>query len=175
MAARYELLYIIPATVVETEVGDVETKISTLITKYGATVELTKRLGKLHLAYQIEKQRYGYYVAVVFSAEKASVAKIEENLRISNDILRHMITASEQSVEDQKFDLVQFTEINVEEERARRREKSEAKEGEKEVKEGEVKEESKDETKEEKSKDSATTGADVDKKVDAALEDTKTV
>lgn len=138
MAARYELLYIIPATVVETEVGDVETKISTLITKYGATVELTKRLGKLHLAYQIKKQRYGYYVAVVFTAEQSSVAKIEESLRISNDILRHMITSSEQSVEDQKFELVQFAEINVEEERARRREKAEAKEG-------EAKEESKDE------------------------------
>lgn len=142
MAARYELLYIIPATVVETEVGDVETKISNLITKYGATVELTKRLGKLHLAYQIKKQRYGYYVAVVFTAEQSSVAKIEENLRISNDILRHMITSSEQSVEDQKFELVQFTEINVEEERARRREKAEAKEG-----------EAKEESKEEKSKD----------------------
>lgn len=135
MASRYELLYIIPATVVETEVGDVETKISTLITKYGATVELTKRLGKLHLAYQIKKQRYGYYVAVVFTAEHASVAKIEESLRISNDILRHMITSSEQSVEDQKFDLVQFAEINVEEERARRREKAESKEGD--AKEGE--------------------------------------
>ncbi len=161
MAARYELLYIIPATVVETEVGDVETKISTLITKYGATVELTKRLGKLHLAYQIEKQRYGYYVAVVFTAEKGSVAKIEENLRISNDILRHMITASEQSVEDQKFDLVQFTEINVEEERARRREKAESKDG-------EAKEGDKDEKPKSDDKASEAGAEDAEKKTEAA-------
>lgn len=160
MAARYELLYIIPATVVETEVGGVETKISTLITKYGATVELTKRLGKLHLAYQIEKQRYGYYVAVVFTAEKASVAKIEESLRISNDILRHMITASEKTVEEQKFDLVQFAEINVEEERARRREKAESKDGETKEKEGE--------SKEEKPADDKAVEAGDDKKVEAA-------
>lgn len=160
MAARYELLYIIPATVVETEVGDVETKISTLITKYGATVELTKRLGKLHLAYQIEKQRYGYYVAVVFTAEKGSVAKIEENLRISNDILRHMITASEQSVEDQKFDLVQFTEINVEEERARRREKAESKDG-------ETKEGDKDEKPKSDDKASEAGAEDAEKKTEA--------
>ncbi len=160
MAARYELLYIIPATVVETEVGGVETKISTLITKYGATVELTKRLGKLHLAYQIEKQRYGYYVAVVFTADKQSVAKIEESLRISNDILRHMITASEKSVEDQKFDLVQFAEINVEEERARRREKAESKDGETKEKEGD--------SKEEKPADDKAAEAGDDKKVEAA-------
>jgi len=155
MAARYELLYIIPATVVETEVGDVETKISALITKYGASVELTKRLGKLHLAYQIKKQRYGYYVAVVFTAEQSSVAKIEESLRISNDILRHMITSSEQSVEDQKFELVQFAEINVEEERARRREKAEAKEG-----------EAKEESKDEKSKDAEAPAAEAEKKAE---------
>ncbi len=164
MAARYELLYIIPATVVETEVGDVETKISNLITKYGATVELTKRLGKLHLAYQIEKQRYGYYVAVVFTAEKGSVAKIEENLRISNDILRHMITASEQSVEDQKFDLVQFTEINVEEERARRREKAESKDG-------EAKEGDKDEKPKSDDKASEAGAEDAEKKTEAAAEE----
>lgn len=172
MAARYELLYIIPATVVETEVGDVETKISNLITKYGATVELTKRLGKLHLAYQINKQRYGYYVAVVFTCEQGSVAKIEENLRISNDILRHLITASEKSVEEQKFDLVQFTEVNVEEERARRREKAEAKEGEKD-KDGESKEESKDDKKDADKPSEAAT-EDLDKKIDAALDGEKT-
>lgn len=159
MASRYELLYIIPATVVETEVGAVETKISNLITKYGATVELTKRLGKLHLAYQIKKQRYGYYVAAVFTAEHASVAKIEENLRISNDILRHMITASDTSVEEQKFDLVQFAEVNVEEERARRREKAEAKEAE--AKEG-------DKDKEEGEKSAVEEG---DKKTDVVAEE----
>lgn len=148
MASQYELLYIIPATVVETEVGAVESKISTLITKYGATVELTKRLGKMHLAYQIKKQRYGYYVAVVFTAEPGSIAKIEENLRISNDILRHLITSSDKSVEEQKFDLVQFVEVNVEEERARRREKAE--EG---KTDGKDKEEGKDEAKDEKSKE----------------------
>lgn len=172
MAARYELLYIIPATVVETEVGDVETKISNLITKYGATVELTKRLGKLHLAYQINKQRYGYYTAVVFTCEQSSVAKIEESLRISNDILRHLITASEKSVEEQKFELVQFTEINVEEERARRREKSEAaKEGEK-SEAGEAKDEAKDDKKEGDKPSEAATG-DLDKKIDVALDGAK--
>jgi small subunit ribosomal protein S6 len=166
MATQYELLYIIPATVVETEVGGVETKISNLITKYGASVQLTKRLGKLHLAYQIKKQRYGYYVAVVFTAEPSSVAKIEENLRISNDILRHLITSSDKSVEEQKFDLVQFVEVNVEEERARRREKAEDKG------EGKDKEDGKEESKDEKAKDSDKAGSaeDLDKKIDAAAE-----
>ena len=165
MATRYELLYIIPATVVETEVGAVETKLAALITKYGATVELTKRLGKLHLAYQIDKQRYGYYVAVVFTAEGTTVAKIEENLRISNDILRHMIVKSEKSVEEQKFDLVQFVEVNVEEERARRREKA----NEENKKEGDAAAADKKDESATSADKAEVTGEDLDKKIDAAI------
>lgn len=168
MATRYELLYIIPATVVETEVGAVETKMATLLTKYGATVELTKRLGKLHLAYPIDNQRYGYYVAVVFTAEAPSVAKLEENLRISNDILRHMISKSEKTVEEQKFDLVQFVEINVEEERARRREKTDDKK-EEDKKEGEKTEKS-DEEKSVKEEDKTAEVLAADKKLDEVVE-----
>ena len=123
MAVRYELLYILPATLAENEIGGVETKITNLLIKWGATIELTKRLGKLRLAYLIDKQRYGYYVACMFAAETSSVAKIEEGLRISSDILRHLILRTEKSVEEQKFVLVQFTEVNVEEERGRRRER----------------------------------------------------
>lgn len=169
MAVRYELLYIIPATLAENEVGAVETKITNLITKWGANVELTKRLGKMRFAYMLEKQRYGYYVASVFTAETSALAKIEENLRISSDILRHLILRTEKSVDEQKFDLIQFNEVNVEEERGRRREK--AAEGAEDKEKSEKAEgEASDEKKSEVSSD------DLEKKIDNALtEDTKGV
>ncbi len=125
MTHLYELLYIIPATVTDTEVGTVETKIAALLTKLGATIEFTKRLGKLKLTYVVEKQRYGHYVAVIFSADASVIAKIEENLRINTEIIRHLLLRTEKTIEAQKFDLIQFIEINVEEERARRRERAE--------------------------------------------------
>jgi hypothetical protein len=62
----------------------------------------------------------------------ASIAKIDENLRISNDILRYLLLRTEKSVEQQKFDLIQFNEVNVEEERARRRERADEANAEKE-------------------------------------------
>ncbi len=125
MTHLYELLYIIPATVTDTEVGTVETKIAALITKLGATIEFTKRLGKLKLTYVVEKQRYGHYIAVIFSADASVIAKIEENMRINTEIIRHLLLRTEKTIEAQKFDLIQFVEINVEEERARRRERAE--------------------------------------------------
>ncbi len=136
MNTRYEMLYIIPTTFTDEEVGGVETKINALLTKLGATIESTKRLGKFRLAYPIKKQRHGHYVMVIFTAERAALAKIEENLRIATDILRHLTLQAEEAGTDQKFELVQFTEIVVEGGRddRRRREKADAakKEGEKE-------------------------------------------
>lgn len=115
-------MYIIPGTLSEEEAGVVETKISTLVTKYGATVESTKRLGKFRLAYLIDEQRHGYYMLVRFNAERTAMAKIDENLRISTDIVRHMILRAEEAGEG-KYNLVEYKEINLDnkEDRPRRR------------------------------------------------------
>ena len=127
MEHRYELLYIIPTSFTDEEVGGIETKISALITKWGATVESTKRLGKLRLAYAIEEQRHGHYMMTFFTADGSSLTKIEENLRINQDILRHLILRADEAGSDQKFELIQFTEILVEGGRGdRRREKTSA-------------------------------------------------
>ncbi len=139
MENRYELLYIVPTSFTDEETGAVETKISALITKLGAKVETTKRLGKFKLAYEIKGQRHGHYIMSIFAADGAALAKMEENLRINNDMLRHLILRADEAGSDQKFELIQFTEIVVEGGRGdRRREKPEAA---KEVKEGEKTEE----------------------------------
>ncbi len=124
MPTRYELLYIIPASLTDEEVGGVETKVSGLISKVGASVESTKRLGKFRLTYPIKKQRHGHYVLVMLLAEPAMVAKLDEQLRLQTDVLRHLVLRADEAGSDQKFELVQFTEVNVEADRPRRREKS---------------------------------------------------
>lgn len=134
----YELVYIIPTTFTDEEIGGVETKINALVTKYGGNVTSTERLGKLRLAYAIDKQRHGHYVMVMFQSEPGNVAKIEENLRINTDILRHLIVRVEG--EAGKYELVQFTEVdlNLKEDKKRKEKKEDkAEEG----KEGEVKDE----------------------------------
>jgi small subunit ribosomal protein S6 len=117
------LVYIIGATFTEEEAAGIETKIGALLQKYGGTVEQTQRLGKFRLTYPIKDQRHGYYVMVILSAEPAAIAKIEENLRIQTDILRHLLLRAEEAGTGSRFELVQFTEVVVEgsrEDRARR-------------------------------------------------------
>ncbi|MBM3204725.1 30S ribosomal protein S6 [Candidatus Uhrbacteria bacterium] len=135
---RYELLYIIPSTLTDEEVGGVETKVAAIVAKVGASVESTKRLGKFRLAYPIKNQRHGHYVLVMVNAEPSMTAKLDENMRLlSEDVLRHLLLRADEAGSDQKFELVQFTEVNVEQDRPRRREKSEDKD--KEGKQEEVK------------------------------------
>ena len=109
----YELLYIIPATLTDEEVGQTESDIQALITKYGGTPKESRRLGKFKLAYLIKKVRHGHYVLVYFEAESEAVAKINEALRIHDRVLRHMILRADEAG-GSEFNLVQFQEVIVE-------------------------------------------------------------
>lgn len=143
-AVRYELLYIIPTSFTEEEAGTIEQKVSTLVAKYGGSVEDMTRLGKLKFAYEVKGQRHGFYVLSHFKADRESLAKIDENLRITPEVLRHLILRADEAGEG-KFELVEFKEINLDNKEDKPRRKSEAKE--------EVKEEAKEEVKEEEKKE----------------------
>lgn len=162
-AGRYELLYIIPTTMTDEEVTGAETKVGSLLEKYNAKAESTLRLGKIRLAYAIKNQHHGHYVLVHFTADRSQVAKIEENLRITPEVLRYMIIRAEEAAS--KFELVPFQEVNLDnkEDRPRRR-KTEGRE--------DVKEDVKTEVKtDDKPIEEKLTTEDVDKKIESALSD----
>ncbi|HWR00135.1 MAG TPA: 30S ribosomal protein S6 [Candidatus Methylomirabilis sp.] len=111
---EYELMYIVPTSFTEEAVGNVEVSVSAILTKAGAAIAKTVRLGKFRLAYPIKHQRHGHYVLVRFTAEPAALADINNALRLSPDqVLRHLILKAEEAGEE-KFDLVQFQEVTVE-------------------------------------------------------------
>jgi len=120
----YELLYIIPATLTDEEVAKAETDIQALVQKYGGTPKESRRLGKFRLTYLIKKARHGHYVLAYFDAEPSAVAKINEALRISDSVIRHLILRADEAG-GEEFNMVQFQEIVVEgtgrDDRAKRR------------------------------------------------------
>lgn len=175
MITQYELLYIIPATYTDDDVGGVENTVKALLEKHGATIDSTTRLGKLRFAYPIKNVRYGHYVLVRFSSEGAAVKAIEEALRIANEVLRHIILRADEAG-GEKFDLVQFTEVNLdtkdgkdEYRRDARRAPSKATE---EIKSAvAVLEGSKEEAPAQKEAATELTAEELEKKIDAALEE----
>lgn len=109
----YELMYIVPTSYTEDELGTVEKNVAQVLEKNGASVTKTTRIGKLRFAYPIKHERYGHYVLVRFQAEASAVSAINEGLRLNQkEILRHMIVDGSETKEE--FNLVQFQEVHVE-------------------------------------------------------------
>ncbi len=86
----YEVMYIVKP-VEEEAVEGIVTKFQDLITKNGGTVEKTDRWGKRHLAYPIQDITDGYYVVVNFKAEPAAEKELDRVMKITDEVLRHMI------------------------------------------------------------------------------------
>lgn len=90
----YEILTIIPAKFSDTEIDAVAERVAKLLETSGVTIEKTENLGKLKLAYAVEHMRYGTYVLFYIAVDEVSVMKkIDQDLRLSDDVLRHMIVA----------------------------------------------------------------------------------
>lgn len=90
--AKYELLYTLPAKYTEGEIAGVKEGITTELKKFGISISRDEEIGKIKLGYPMQHVRHGHYVLVVFEAEAPVIAKLNDYLRLNNEILRHQIT-----------------------------------------------------------------------------------
>lgn len=70
-------------------------KFEELITKNGGNVQSIDKWGKKRLAYTIDDFDTGYYVLITFSASNPCVREVDRIMKISDDVLRHMIISKE--------------------------------------------------------------------------------
>lgn len=88
---KYEVMYIIRPELEQEAVQAVVDKFQGIIQNGG---EITKQdvMGKRRLAYEINKIRDGIYVLVNFTATPDVVAELERILKISDEVIRYLIT-----------------------------------------------------------------------------------
>ena len=86
----YEVMYIVKP-IEEAAFETIVKKFDDLLATNGATVEKTDRWGKKRLAYEIKDFVEGIYVLVTFNAEPKAVKELDRVMKITDDILRHMI------------------------------------------------------------------------------------
>ena len=94
----YEILAIIPSKFSDTEVDGAAQNIAKLLETGGAKVEKTQNLGKLKLAYPIKHVRFGTYVLFYIEAVEEAVQKIDQTLRLADEVLRHMIVVRPEGI-----------------------------------------------------------------------------
>lgn len=116
---KYELLYIIAAKYTDAEIVSLMEKIKGMVTSAGGNVSEMHNLGRRKLAYPISHVRNGNYVLAYFEAEPSAVAKMNDMLRLSTDVLRHLITVKSPHL-TKIPSFAELTEIRTDEERSER-------------------------------------------------------
>ncbi|MCD4762185.1 30S ribosomal protein S6 [bacterium] len=91
---HYELLYIVLNEFSEEELGTVAKKVKDTIVDNGGVVTFQEEWGKKKLAYPIKHFNYGYYSLIEFDAESERVEKMNDLLRMNNEVLRHLIVVA---------------------------------------------------------------------------------
>lgn len=90
MKKYFETMYIVKP-IEEDAFKAVVAKFDKLITANGGNVEKTDCWGKRRLAYEIQNLNEGLYVLVTFQADAAAVKELDRVMRITDEVLRHMI------------------------------------------------------------------------------------
>ena len=87
----YELVLIISPEAEDEAVGTTLDNLSKFVTESGGSVSNVERWGKRKLAYPLKHFMEGNYVLTQLKMSPASGKQMEANLRISEDVLRHLL------------------------------------------------------------------------------------
>ncbi len=87
---KYELALIISARIEDDARTATVDKAKDYITRAGGTVTEVEEWGKKKLAYAIQKMNEGFYYFIQFDAASDAPAKIEQDVRIMDNVLRFL-------------------------------------------------------------------------------------
>lgn len=88
--SKYELALIVNAKIEDEARTAAVEKAKEYITRFGGTVTEVEDWGKKRLAYDIQKIREGFYYFIQFDADSSVPSKLEQKVRIMDDILRFL-------------------------------------------------------------------------------------
>ncbi|MFJ7978092.1 30S ribosomal protein S6 [Peribacillus sp. JNUCC 23] len=92
---KYEIMYIIRPNIEEDAKKALVERFNTILTDNGAEMTEAKEWGKRRLAYEINDFRDGYYMLLKINGETAAIQEFDRLAKISEDIIRHMVTKIE--------------------------------------------------------------------------------
>lgn len=93
---NYEIMFIVRPTLSEEDVTKVVDNFKNILTTNGAKIDDMQEMGQRELAYEIKKFKSGYYYVVTVSEnDDAAIKEFDRLARISNDVIRHLITKIE--------------------------------------------------------------------------------
>jgi small subunit ribosomal protein S6 len=87
---KYEVVIIVKPSDEEVTNATIA-KFENIIKNTGGTIDKVDRWGKKRLAYEVKDFMEGYYTLINFTAEPATVFELERVLKITDEVLKHMV------------------------------------------------------------------------------------
>jgi small subunit ribosomal protein S6 len=106
---HYETMFIVKPTLTEEELQAQIALVRSNIEKNGGEIIAADDMGTRQLAYEIQKNKRGYYYVIYFKAPTESISELERNYRINENILRFMFIKYES-----KKDIASWTKMSNE-------------------------------------------------------------
>ena len=89
---KYEMLYILTATLSDEEKEAIIAKFESVVKEAGGNVEKVDKWGVKKLAYPINYKSEGFYVLMAFEATTTVVAELKRIAGITDGVIRRLIT-----------------------------------------------------------------------------------
>ncbi len=87
----YETMFILKPTLTQEEIDAKIEFFKNILLNNNATIDGCINMGMRNLAYEIKKNKRGYYYVIYFKSEPTLIAELERNYRISEDVLRFIV------------------------------------------------------------------------------------
>ncbi len=91
---KYESVVIINPSVEEEQLKSLVQKFTDIINSDGK-VEKVDELGKKKLAYEVKKNKEGYYIVIYFEANPSLITELERNYRIIDEVIKFIVVKAE--------------------------------------------------------------------------------
>lgn len=92
---KYESVVIVNPNLEEESIKNLIKKFSDLINTDGNIISV-EEIGKRRLAYEIKKQKEGFYIVIKFEAKPELIAELERNYRITDEVMKFIVVKEEE-------------------------------------------------------------------------------
>lgn len=102
----YETMFVVKPTLTQEEIVEKIEFFKSAILSNGGEISANLDMGMRNLAYEIKKNKRGYYFVIYFKAEPKLVLELERLYRINEDILRFIVIKYDSKKEQKAWEVL---------------------------------------------------------------------
>ena len=92
---KYEIMYIVKASLDDAQFEKIKNRLENTITENGGSIDKFDDWGIKDFAYEIDHMKKGHYVVTNVTANNEGIFEFQRRARIDNDVVRIMVVKTE--------------------------------------------------------------------------------